>query len=74
MKATVKKSLKTRTRKTELPDVNSHSASHDDYSHTPVHPIKKGRFILSDIVAKKIPSPKASPGKVKIVGKRFLSE
>ena len=74
MKATVKNNLKTRTRKTGLPDVNSHSVSHDDYSRTPDHPIEKGRFILSDIVAKRIPSPKSSPGKVKIVGKRFLSE
>lgn len=74
MKATVKKGFNARTHKTGLPDVDSHSASHDDYSHTPVHPIKKGRFILSDIVAKRIPSPKASSGKVKIVGKRFLSE
>lgn len=74
MKAIVKKSLKTRTRKTGLPDINSHSVSHDDYSCTPDHPIEKGRFILSDIVAKRIPSPKASPGNLKIVGKRFLSE
>ncbi|WP_162989577.1 MULTISPECIES: hypothetical protein [unclassified Comamonas] len=73
MKATVKKNINARTLKPGHPDVDSHSVSHDDYSHTPDHPIKKGRFILSDLVANRIPSPKATQVGLKIVGKKFLS-
>ncbi|PIG09494.1 hypothetical protein [Comamonas sp. 26] len=74
MKATVNKNFNARTRKAGHPDVDSHSVSHDDYSHTPDHPIQKGRFILSDLVTNNIPSPKASQVGMKIVGKKFLSE